>query len=69
VAHRASKELVIALQEYGYWGVALAIALESIGVPVPGETALVAAGLYAAISLELTYQSFLAHGKVNPTAR
>jgi membrane protein DedA with SNARE-associated domain len=47
VAHRASKELVIALQEYGYWGVALAIALESIGVPVPGETALVAAGLYA----------------------
>ena len=47
MAHRASKELVIAPQEYGYWGVALAIALESIGVPVPGETALVAAGLYA----------------------
>ena len=47
VAHRASKDLVIALQEYGYWGVALAIALESMGVPVPGGTALVAAGLYA----------------------
>jgi hypothetical protein len=38
---------VIAAQEYGYWGVALAIALESMGVPVPGETALVAAALYA----------------------
>ena len=30
-----------------YWGVAVAIALESIGVPIPGETALVAAALYA----------------------
>jgi membrane protein DedA with SNARE-associated domain len=38
---------VSALQEYGYWGVALFIALESMGVPVPGETALVAAALYA----------------------
>jgi membrane protein DedA with SNARE-associated domain len=38
---------VIAAQEYGYWGVALAIALESMGVPIPGETALVAAALYA----------------------
>ena len=38
---------MIAAQEYGYWGVALAIALESMGVPVPGETALVAAALYA----------------------
>jgi membrane protein DedA with SNARE-associated domain len=36
-----------ALQEYGYWGVALSVALESMGVPVPGETALVAAALYA----------------------
>jgi membrane protein DedA with SNARE-associated domain len=38
---------VIAPPTYTYWGVALAIALESMGVPVPGETALVAAGLYA----------------------
>jgi membrane protein DedA with SNARE-associated domain len=36
-----------ALQTYSYWGVALAIGLESMGVPVPGETALVAAALYA----------------------
>lgn len=38
---------MIALQKYGYLGVALAIGLESMGVPVPGETALVAAALYA----------------------
>jgi membrane protein DedA with SNARE-associated domain len=38
---------VIAVQTYGYWGVALAIGLESMGVPVPGETALIAAALYA----------------------
>jgi membrane protein DedA with SNARE-associated domain len=38
---------MIALETYGYWGVTLAIALESMGVPVPGETALVAAALYA----------------------
>ena len=38
---------MIALEKYGYWGVALTIALESMGVPVPGETALVAAALYA----------------------
>jgi membrane protein DedA with SNARE-associated domain len=52
-SHRASNELVIALQEYGYWGVALAIALESMGVPVPGETAVVAAALYAGKTQEL----------------
>jgi membrane protein DedA with SNARE-associated domain len=38
---------VIAAQEYGYWGVALAVGLESMGIPIPGETALVAAALYA----------------------
>ena len=38
---------MISFQKYGYLGVALAIALESMGVPVPGETALVAAALYA----------------------
>ena len=38
---------MIAAQEYGYWGVALAVGLESMGVPIPGETALIAAALYA----------------------
>ncbi len=35
------------LQSYGYLVVFLLVMLESIGVPVPGETALVAAALYA----------------------
>jgi membrane protein DedA with SNARE-associated domain len=38
---------MIALETYGYWGVPVAIALESMGVPIPGETALVGAALYA----------------------
>ena len=31
---------MIAAHEYGYLGVALAVSLESMGVPIPGETAL-----------------------------
>lgn len=34
--------------EYGYYGLALGVFLESAGVPVPGETALVAAAIAAA---------------------
>lgn len=32
---------------YGYFGVAFVIGLESMGVPLPGETALISAALYA----------------------
>lgn len=32
---------------YGYWVVAGIVALESMGVPVPGETTLIAAAVYA----------------------
>src|SRR5580704_7728260 len=35
------------LQSYGYLAVFLFVALESAGVPLPGETALIAAALYA----------------------
>ena len=31
----------------GYWGVAAIVGLESMGIPLPGETALVTAGIYA----------------------
>jgi len=33
---------------YGYWSVAVIVALESMGLPLPGETVLVVAALYAA---------------------
>ena len=32
---------------YGYWAVALLVGAESLGVPLPGETALILAGTYA----------------------
>ena len=35
------------LQSYGYLAVFLFVALESVGIPLPGETALIAAALYA----------------------
>jgi membrane protein DedA with SNARE-associated domain len=35
------------IQSYGYLAVFLLVAVESLGVPVPGETALIAAGAYA----------------------
>lgn len=35
------------IAHYGYWAVAVVIALESLGLPVPGEATLIAAALYA----------------------
>jgi membrane protein DedA with SNARE-associated domain len=35
------------LTAYGYWAVFFFVALESLGVPLPGETMLVAAGAFA----------------------
>src|SRR4051794_7544554 len=35
------------IAHYGYVTVALVVAIESVGVPLPGETALVTAALYA----------------------
>jgi membrane protein DedA with SNARE-associated domain len=33
--------------QYGYWAVAIVVGLESMGVPCPGETVLIAAATYA----------------------
>ena len=35
------------IQAYGYMAVFLLVAVESLGIPVPGETALIVAGAYA----------------------
>ena len=45
--HLHHHEIVALLGQYGYGLVGLIIALESLGLPVPGETVLVAAALYA----------------------
>jgi membrane protein DedA with SNARE-associated domain len=43
----SSGELPQLLSTYGYWLVAAAVALESMGIPVPGETTLIAAAVLA----------------------
>ena len=35
------------IDSYGYWAVFVLVAAESLGVPLPGETALIVAGTYA----------------------
>jgi membrane protein DedA with SNARE-associated domain len=35
------------IETYGYWAVFFFVAVESLGIPVPGETALIVAGAYA----------------------
>lgn len=42
------------LATYGYWAVLLLVAMESMGIPVPGETILIAAGIYAGTTHKLT---------------
>ncbi len=35
------------VSSYGYWAVFVLVAIESLGIPLPGETALIVAGAYA----------------------
>ena len=42
------------VQTYGYWAVFLAVGLESLGVPIPGETTLIAAALFAGATHRLS---------------
>lgn len=41
------------LSHYGYWGVGLLVSVETLGLPFPGETALIAAAAYAGQSHKL----------------
>jgi membrane protein DedA with SNARE-associated domain len=38
---------------YGYWALALLVGLEGVGIPAPGETALISAAIYAGHSKQL----------------
>jgi membrane protein DedA with SNARE-associated domain len=42
------------ISSYGYWALFLLVAAESLGVPLPGETALVIAGTYAGTTHHLS---------------
>ena len=43
-------ELQQFVSNYGYWGVGIVVGLESMGLPLPGETILVLAAIYCATS-------------------
>jgi membrane protein DedA with SNARE-associated domain len=42
------------LQHWGYWAVFLLVGAESLGIPLPGETILIAAGIYAGTTHKLS---------------
>jgi len=45
--HLATSDLLDFLMTYGYWAVLLFVAIESTGIPFPGETMLLVAAIYA----------------------
>jgi len=48
------------ISAYGYWSVAVIVALESMGLPLPGETVLVVAALYAASHHDISIAGVIA---------
>jgi len=42
------------IASYGYWAVFVLVAVESLGVPLPGETALIVAGTYSGTTHHLS---------------
>ena len=50
-----AQNLLHLLATYGYWAVFVFIAIESMGIPFPGETMLLVAAIYAGT----THQLFL----------
>jgi membrane protein DedA with SNARE-associated domain len=49
---------------YGYWAVMIVVALESFGVPLPGETVLLAAAIYCGTTHELDVTLVIAAASV-----
>ncbi|MFL5628917.1 MAG: DedA family protein [Ktedonobacteraceae bacterium] len=45
--HLATSELTHFLTAYGYWAVLFFVAIESAGIPLPGESMLLVAAIYA----------------------
>lgn len=52
--HVAVSDLQHFLTTYGYWAVLLFVAIESIGIPFPGETMLLVAAIYAGTTHKLS---------------
>ena len=58
------KKMIEFISIYGIWVVAAFIALESIGIPLPAEAALIAAGFFAARTHGIDIWSLIAAGTV-----
>lgn len=56
----SADQLAHLLATYGYWVVALVIALESAGLPLPGETTLISAAAYAGTTHNLDIAGVIA---------
>jgi hypothetical protein len=52
------------LTKYGYWEIAGVVRLESMGVPLPGEATLIAAGIYAGTGKHLNIWMVIAAASV-----
>src|SRR5690242_10381291 len=52
--HISGHAFTALLQTYGYWVVLLFVAVESTGIPFPGETMLLAAAIYAGATHHLS---------------
>jgi membrane protein DedA with SNARE-associated domain len=56
--------LTLLVATYGIWAVALFVAIESMGVPVPGETMLLVAAVYAGATHQLSIVAVIAAAAV-----
>jgi membrane protein DedA with SNARE-associated domain len=52
--HIATSDLMHLLSTYGYWAVLVFVAIESTGIPFPGETMLLVAAIYAGRTHQLS---------------
>src|SRR5437764_15131635 len=52
--HVATSDLLHLLNTYGYWAVLVFVAIESTGIPFPGETMLLVAAIYAGTTHHLS---------------
>lgn len=62
--HFASHDLTHLLSSYGYWAVLFFVAIESTGIPFPGETMLLIAAIYAGTTHHLAIPLVIAAAAV-----
>src|SRR5260370_23687699 len=62
--HFSGSEVNQLISAYGYWDGMLVVGVESIGLPVPGETMLLAAAIYAGTRHKLDISMVIASASV-----